>query len=149
MAEFDEKYVGKLREEAAQWRTKYRELEAQGLYKDVEVEFAKRGIEADPSWVNVAEGQSIGEAVDALVTKHPNLSSTVPSVTTPTVDEPKVTRPLAPKAMAAGSPKTETPTTLKDRTPSEIKKDPVARSKLRDQYRALLAGSSNQPNHEY
>lgn len=150
MPDFDKEYVTKLREEAAQWRTKFRELEANGLYKDVEVEMAKRNIKADPTWVEVKEGQSVSDAVDALVAQHPHLSTTTVTTTT-TEDEPSVRRPQTPRVMATGSRvHPETPANhLQDRTPAEIKKDPVARSKLRDQYRALLAASSNQPNHEY
>lgn len=147
---FDKEYVTKLREEAAQWRTKYRELEAQGLYKDVQLEFAKRGIEADPSWVVIAEGQSIKDAVDGLVAKHPNLSAPTPVAPTLPIENTSVRRVQVPSVMSAGPANSDTPPTpFKDRSPAEIKKDPVARSKLRDQYRALLASSSNQPNHEY
>lgn len=147
---FDQEYVSKLREEAAQWRTKYRELEAQGLYKDVQLEFAKRNITADPSWVEITEGQSISDAVDGLVAKHPNLSA--PTLVAPTLppEVPSPKRVQGPSVITAGPSHTDTPVKpFRDRTPGEIKKDPVARSKLRDQYRALLASSSNQPSHEY
>lgn len=151
MPEFDEKYVAKLREEAAQWRTKLRELEAQNLYKDVEVEFAKRGIQADPTWVEVKEGEDISKAVDALVSKHPNLAgSPAPTPTLPTTNEtPEVRRPQLPRVMQAGPKHSDNPDKpFHERAVSEIKKDPVARSKLRDLYRAKLAASSNQPQHD-
>lgn len=150
MPEFDEKYVKELREENAKWRTKFRELEANELYKDVEVEFAKRGIAADPTWVQVEEGQSVTDAVEALVAKHPNLVSQSTQSTTQEVTEPTVRRPTAPRVMSPGGKHSDTPANpLHERSMTEIKKDPVARSRLRDLYRDLLASTSNQPNHGY
>lgn len=148
--EFDAEYVKKLREEAAGWRTKYRELETQGLYKDVQVELANQGIKADPTWVEIKEGQSVTDAVKDLVSKHPNLAPvevpTVP-VLSPTQDPHRV---QAPHVMSVTHPKTEVPSNpLHERSVEEIKKDPVARSRLRDLYRAKLAASSNQPDHKF
>lgn len=151
MADFDEKYVKQLRDEAAGWRTKYRELEAQGLYKDVEVELAKRNIKADPTWVEVKEGQTISQAVDSLVEQHPHLASAPAPTPTNEKVTPEVRRPQAPRAMSTGTHShSDTPDNpMRDRSLDEIKKDPVARAKLRDLYRGLLEKSSNQPKFEY
>lgn len=148
--EFDAEYVKKLREEAASWRTKYRELEVQGTYKDVQVELANQGIKADPTWVTMKEGQCVSDAVKDLVSEHPHLAPSVapsPPVVQPT-DVPR--RVQAPHVMNTTHPKTEVPSNpLHERSVEEIKKDPVARSKLRDLYRAKLAASSNQPDHKF
>jgi hypothetical protein len=153
---FDAEYVKKIREEAAGWRTKYRELESEVAYSKVEAELARRGVKADPSWVTLKEGQKISEAVDALVKQHPHLVGSTGQPVVPTEETepqakptPHVIRPSLPKAMTPGGSNTNSPgadpTSLYGkRTFEEIKKDPVARSKLRDHYRQLLASSSNQ-----
>lgn len=155
--QFDADYVKKLRDEAAQWRTKCRELEGQVAFTQIDAELNKRGIKADPRWVEVEEGKSISEAVDALVEKHPHLKATEPVVqetqtetTVKTTGSPSV-RPMPPKPLVSPQTNTNAPGTsasgvLKDRSFGEIKKDPVARAKLRDLYRSLINQSSNQGN---
>lgn len=152
-SEFDADYVKKLREEAAGWRTKYRELEGQVAYTQVDAEFARRGIKADPSWVTVKEGQKISEAVDDLVKKHPYLAGTEPQkdapVTTETPPQAGPIRPTPPRPMTFQQTDTNAPGAdasglIRDRSFGEIKKDPVARAKLRDLYRGLIQQSSNQ-----
>jgi hypothetical protein len=155
---FDADYVKKLREEAADWRTKFRGLEAQSLYKDVNLELVSQGIKADPTWVQMIEGQSVKEAVEGFKTKYPHLATQpttqvvvpaptmVPASTTPAT--PVV--PTTPQVLQVVAPGTENqPDPLKARGLDEIKKDPVARSRLRDLYRAKLAEGSNQPPHKY
>lgn len=141
---FDAEYVKKLREEAAEWRTKYRELESQSAYKDVSVELARRGVKADPSWIAIEDGQSIADAVESFVGKYPQLAATpqTPATTTPT-HEKRTLRP-SPPPVVTGSPNTNAANVsasgeaLGERSVAEVKKDPVARAKLRDTYRALI-----------
>lgn len=151
MSEFSEEYVKKLREEAASWRTKCRELEAQQHMTQVEAELAKRGIQADPRWVSMEEGQTVGEAIDALVASYPSLQ-------TKTVEEPqgfdldfapepkpRVTpKPVAPSAPQSTTPKPARVNRINSRNIAEIRKDPQARAKVRDLYRSMLQRGSNQ-----
>ena len=142
--EFSLEYVQELRRENAQWRTKYKELEAQ---TSVLGELSSRGIKADPSWVKVAEGQSVSDAVDQMVAKYPHLVVTQEAVVEP--PQVKATRetptpePINPAPPQTG-PRTDTATLLKERNMAEIKKDPKARKALRDEYRELLRASSHQ-----
>lgn len=153
MAEFDEAYVKKLRDEAASWRTKFRELEAQQSKNLVEVELAKQGLQADPGWVNIEEGQSVEDAVAAFATKYPHLKkqeSRSVSVDENDFDFTPQPPKTAPKPLTPTNPNTNIPkpvkaTRITGKNINEIKKDPVARAKVRDAYRALLQKSSNQP----
>lgn len=157
--EFDQGYVKKLREEAANWRTKYRELEAQQQNQLVQVELAKRGIQADPSWVKLDEGQDVGEAIDALVAQYPSLEGSGGGHHSkygnegPTLDDfydepevkPKLTpKPISPSSQRSTSPKPVRAARITKRNIEEIRKDPKARAKIRDQYREMLKQGSNQ-----
>jgi hypothetical protein len=152
---FDAEYVKQLREEAASWRTKYRELEAQVADNSLTVELAKQGIKAEPSWVQVADGQSIAEAVAMFGERYPQLKMAEPSNSTPSPsDTVAPPRARTPKSVPPTVPNTTVPAKAPaDRITSqninEIKKDAVARAKLREQYRALLASTSNQPKNEF
>jgi len=138
---FDAAYVKQLREENASWRSKVRELEAQS---EVQVELARRGIQADPTWVQMKPGQNVEDAVTDLINKHPQLTKPAETV------QETVQRPLVPKAIQSGTGNPINPDKpFHERNVQEIKKDPVARAKLRDLYRAQLAASSNQPDHSY
>lgn len=147
---FSEDYVKKLREEAASWRTKCRNLEGTQLSQQIEVELAKRGIEADPSWVTVDEGQELGEAIDVLVTQYPSLQKKDEVLEESILDLEPETRPrVTPRPVAPSTPKSTVPkpvrsTVISRRNISEIRKDPKARAKVRDLYRGLLAKGSNQ-----
>ena len=156
--EFGADYVKKLREEAANWRTKYRELEAQQHNQLVQVELAKRGIQADPSWVQVEEGQDVGEAIDALVAQYPSLqgsggghrskySNEGPTLDDILADEPKpkvTPKPVAPSMQNSNKPKPVRAARITKRNIEEIRTDPKARAKVRDYYRDLLKMGSNQ-----
>lgn len=149
---FDTEYVKKLREEAASWRTKYRELEAQQATNAVSLELAKRGIQADPTWVKLEEGQEIGDAIDSLVEQYPHLQPTTQSVVEEQNDswlqpepKPRVTpKPVAPTSPRSTTPKPARTARITKRNIAEIKKDPKARAKVRDLYRELLQQGSNQ-----
>lgn len=154
MPEFTEEYVKQLREEAAKWRTKVRELEAQQSSSTISLELAKRGIQADPSWVHVEEGQELGEAIDALVAKFPHLKQqekqSKVEVSDPLDFVLESEKPrMTPKVISPSSPKSTTPqpartAKISSRNIGEIKKDPQARAKVRDLYRELLKKGSNQ-----
>lgn len=147
---FSREYVEKLRSEAAQWRTKYRQLEASS---EITQEFSKRNITADPSWVKVKEGMTVSDAVDDLVAQYPHLASGNAQDNTQTVHpevfEPRTNKSV-PKAMSPQNQNTNTPKDpSKGRSLEEIKKDPVARSALRDNYRELLRQQSNQKHNGF
>lgn len=150
--DFDEGYVKKLREEAASWRTKCRELETQVNSAEIDKELSLQGLKADPSWVQVEEGQSVRDAVEALAAQHPHLQEErvvhdpAPELDYPT-PKPTTPRPLRPSTPNSNSPKPYKANRITSGNISEIKKDPVARSKVRDLYRSLLKSNSNQPDY--
>ena len=147
MVEFDEAYVKKLREENASWRTKVRELEAQQNNSVVQVELAKRGVEADPSWVTIEEGKTVEDAVDTLLETYPSLQTkTVEEEPLFDTEEPVRTtvKPLSPSEHKTTTPKPHSPTRITSRNLKEIRDDPKARAKVRSLYRDLLARGSNQ-----
>jgi len=151
MTEFDEAYVKKLRDEAAKWRVKAKELETQQHTSVIEVELAKQGIKADPTWVTVEEGQSVEDAVGALAASYPSLQKIEEVVQVePDFDFTPETKPkVLPKVLSPSSPQSNVPkpvraTRITQRNIKEIRKDPKARAKVRDAYRAMLAQGSNQ-----
>ena len=110
----------------------------------VEVELAKRGVSADPSWVTIQENQSVSEAVNELIAKHPNLNTTT-TPDAPEAPETRVIKPRAPAAIQAGPTNSNVPPNpMASRSVDEVKKDPKARSQLRDHYRSLIRRESNQ-----
>ena len=145
---FSLEYVQELRREAASYRTRTKELEAQ---YGVMSELSNRGIKADPSWVRVKEGQTAKDAVDELVTQYPHLVVATQSAPAPVAPAAPVTqvhggptpKPAPPPVTPIG-PQKDVSKLLKERNMEEIKKDPVARAALRDQYRAMLQSVSNQ-----
>ena len=148
MPEFSEEYVKQLREEAAKWRTKVRELEADQHQVQVTAELTKRGIQADPGWVTMEEGQNIGEAVDAFIAKYPSLTpKKVEDEPLFNLDEPKprvTPKPMSPSSPATTVPKPAGTNRITSRNVDEIRKDPQARAKVRSLYRELLGRGSNQ-----
>jgi hypothetical protein len=135
---FTADYVQKLRAENASWRQKTRDLENQVLYKDVSVEFAKRGIDIDPSLINIPEGLSATEVADKFA-----------AVFHPIQDEQPVqqTRPSYPSAIIPNSTKpngTSPPAqgAFGGRTLKEVEADPRAREQVRALYREMLRGNS-------
>jgi hypothetical protein len=130
--------LAKLRRENATWRRKYREAE-------VSIELVRRGVQAEPSWVKVAEDEEVAAAVERFVLQYPNLA---PGGQVEEYEEP-APRPTAPAALPTSPRKANTPGpppkgALVNRNLEEIKKDPVARQRLREEYRELLKNSSNQ-----
>ena len=140
--EFSEDYVKELRNEAASWRTKYRELEAS---QSVVQELATRGVKADPKWVTVKTGQTPVEAVNSFLEQYPHMAPaavTTPQTTPQTTPKPAVT--TAPKPLASPAPNTENAELLQTNSLSEIRKDPTARKALREHYRSTLQAASHQ-----
>lgn len=150
---FDREYVQELRKEAAKYRTEAKEyksqleelksLEAQIKTVRIENELVRRGISADPTWIQIKDGQTPAEAVDNFLMKYPNFSGEAE----PSVEHKPVPKALGPNANTSVSNPGSMPNgTLGTRGLDEIKKDPIARSNLRDLYRDLLRTSSNQTN---
>jgi hypothetical protein len=146
--DFSREYVEGLRQEAAGWRTKVRDLESQLKGNDIVLELARQGVAADPSWVQVGEGMTVETAVHDLVARYPHLKGQPTNQTpTPVQDNRVVNRPLAntPKAQQPGPAMTNVPVDPnKGMSLKEIKADPVARAQLRDRYRSLLKQASRQ-----
>lgn len=156
---FDREYVKSLRQEAARYRTEakelkselesYRMLEAQINTVRVEAELTKRNVIADPSWIQLAEGQNPVEAVDNFLEKYPQFktgqieSSIEDKESKSSKDVPKI---ISPNSNKASNPSSVPAGTLGNRDLKQIKDDPIARTNLRDLYRDLLNSSSNQIN---
>jgi hypothetical protein len=143
---FSQEYVEKLRKEAADWRTKYRDLESHQQSTEVQAEFARRGITADSSWVKLSEGMKVSDAVDDLVTRYPHLAPAQNGNT----NLPQPSLPTnTPQVLRGTTSNTNLPTNpTQGRSLTEIQKDPVARSQLRERYRQLIQQSSRQTNGE-
>lgn len=152
---FSQEYVAELRRENAHWRNKLRDVETvvqqyQQAEKDYQIndriskELTERGLtDVDPVWVDVGDGQDINKAVDAFLEKHPRfkvgLEDPFPAPADKEEHAPargKVTPPMS----------VERKNTNVSKYPSDyqsMKKDPMARSKLRDLYRGLLSAQQN------
>jgi hypothetical protein len=142
---FAPEYVKELRQEAAEWRTKYRGLEQRVVQAEVRSELKDRNVKADPSWVKVAEGQSVTEAVEAFVTQYPHLmSGPSEEVEVEAPRAPKrVTKPLPGEAKNSNIPGPKAGGILGSKNLAEIKKDGKARGQMRDLYRELINKSNN------
>lgn len=150
--DFSEEYVKQLREEAAGWRVKYRELEQSQKLLEVKAELDKRGIKADPSWIKVSDGQSVELAVETLLKEYPHLKpepegndanpepdDTISKIIKKKVEIGKMPKPTSPDPASYGHETSSPHETLKTRQLDEVKKDPRARALLRKQYRNMLA----------
>lgn len=141
---FSEEYVRELRAENAQWRTKYRELEAQQTKFQVKEELLSQGAstKVNPKWVEQSEGETISDAVSRFLVDYPEWKS---SVEGPPVDDGRKNLPK-PKP---GTPRKNSntpgpnPSLSGNRELKELREDPKARSQLRSQYRELVAQASN------
>lgn len=139
-------YVKQLREEAASWRTKFRELETQQKTYTVQEELNKRGIKANAKWVDVQEGQSITEAVEAFTKEYPHLviqTNTEPTEPDNTKAIKKVIgpKPNTPPVTNINSTKSkDLNTALKTGSLNDIKNDPNLRKQTQQWYQSMLAG---------
>jgi hypothetical protein len=147
---FDADYVKSIRQESAKYRTQvkdlkselegYKGLEAQLTAIRIENEFIRRGIKAEPQWVQIQEGETPSAAVDGFLEKYPQFAGGS-ATEAQEQEETKVEPKSVPKAM---SPKPTNTREIPQRSLDEIKQDPSARSNLTDLYRDLLKTSSNQ-----
>lgn len=140
--EFSEDYVKQLRDEAAGWRKKTRELEAQVQQSTIALEFTKRGINADPSWVKPVEGQTITEAVEDFAIRYPQLQP-APQQVEQTPNPRGVPTAMPPGQNNANSAGPPAAGSIINRDFESIKKDPAAHRELRDLYRNLIAQNSH------
>lgn len=148
---FDADYVKGLRQEAAKYRNQtkelktelegYKGLEAQISAIRIENEFMRRGISAEPQWVQVQDGESPSEAVDKFLAKYPQFSGGSQEVTVQ--EEERVEPKPFPKAMPPAPTNTSHANPM-TRSLEEIKQDPAARNNLTDLYRDLLKQESHQ-----
>ena len=143
---FSADYVKELRDEAAGWRTKFRELEAATVTKDIEIGLAKRGIQAKASWVEVKDGQTIDEALDAfaqefssLVSKEQPQSKQEPVTKTLQYGNNPVNRFSPPPTNTSNVETKDLNEILSSQSLNDAKQDPVKRSQIRDWYRSALA----------
>jgi len=137
---FSPDYVKELRTENASWRHKVRELEQKVQKYDIQVEFARRGIDADPSMLNIPEGMSAAEAVDKFVsTFQIQTPAAAPSQEAPRPNYPSALAPNTTKPNASGPPAQGA---FGGRTLKEVEADPKAREQVRAMYREMLRSGS-------
>jgi len=136
-------YVKSLRDEAAGWRSKLRESEAtiatmntKTVESSIGSMLETKGIKCDPSFIKVAEGQTIEQAVDKFATEYPQFK-----VEATTEENNDNTNTNNTNIEAMNTRKENTNTNNRGSKPTDVaavKKDPIARAKLRDQYRSML-----------
>lgn len=137
---YSTEYVKELRDEAASWRTKLRDTENRltsleaDIAKNVKVstikeELSKRNLNIDVDFIKLEQGDSASTAVDNFLKKYPQFGE-------PTVSEP-TRKPLPPNKRNTNAP------AVINEDYAAVKKDPIARTKLRELYRSMLADRSN------
>ena len=141
---FSSEYVRELREEAASWRTKFREAEAKvqtleqtiqvgNIISNVKNEIDKRGLKINPEFITIGDDGDAVKAVDAFLEEYTQFAIVEPPKRTPNFD----TKPIT-------SSKTNTNNNpVRKGNIMDIKNDPIARAKLRDQYRSMLGRGDN------
>lgn len=158
-AGFPLEYVEKLRYENASGRVKFRDLEKrfETLEENIKRhvtespisdELKKRNLTIEPSWIKIEKDKSVAESVDTFLKKYPQFESKSTEVDfTPrkettqekstTTQEEKEKEKSTQKPMSTQ--KTNTNVQIgKVSDVGAIKKDPIARAKLRDHYHSLL-----------
>ena len=126
--------LAKLRRENATWRRKYSEAQ-------VGLELVRRGVQAEPGWVKIGDGEDISTAVDSFVEKYPYLAPGGQNG-----DYEEETRPGAPAALPPAPRNANVPgpparSGLRHRNIEEVKKDPKARRQFVDEFRGVLGYS--------
>lgn len=140
---YSSEYVKELRDEAATWRNKLRETETKvqqlesTLNKDrvlntVGKELEKRGIKCDPTWIKLEEGVTPDKAVDKFLKDYPQFAQGNQESFAPRSTK---------RPMEINSQDSNIENTAKSELDA-IRKDPIAREKLRSLYRGLLAKSA-------
>lgn len=141
---FSPEYVKELREEAASWRTKFRETESRvqqleqtinmsTIISNVKSEISKRGLKINPEFITIGEDGDAVKAVDAFLEEYPQFA--MPA------DQPRQTQTFE-KPIASQKSNTNNIPVRKGNI-MDIKNDPIARAKLRDQYRSMLGRGDN------
>ena len=141
---YSREYVKELRDEAAAYRVRAREAEEkyqnlqntvsqQETTNSISSELAKRGIKADASWIKAGEGETPTAAVDRFLKDYPQFNAE-PAPQQPIIKGQDPLKQKGPKSNTINTSVSEL---------GAVKKDPVARAQLRDQYRAMLANSAN------
>lgn len=135
-------YVKELRDEAAMWRTKFKEEnkrantldeQVKGIvtYTEVQEEIAKRGLKIKPDFIELGEDNDIGKAIDSFLEEYPQFAEPVNSFSRNSIKENKSKdKPLQPNR--------DKNFNIKNFNIGDIKKDPIGRAKLRDMYRNAL-----------
>jgi len=145
--QFDETYVKSLREEAAGYRTQvrdlksqledYRSLEGQIHTLKIENELYRRGIEADPSFIQLKPNQAVSEAVDNFLAKYPQFVPQIVQPTEPTPQPAEIPNTIPPQAGNANTPGAR-PVMFGDRSIMDMAQDPVARQQITAMYQNKL-----------
>jgi hypothetical protein len=142
---FSPDYVKELREEAASWRTKFRETESKvqtleqqihyaTVVSSVKSEIDKRGLKINPDFITLGEDGDVTKAVDKFLEEYPQFGNTesTTQITNQKTEVKKGVRPIT-------NERTNTNTqSSSSKNIQDIKNDPIARAKLRDQYRSAL-----------
>jgi len=151
-AGYSAEYVKSLRDEAASWRTRLRETETEvsnlkqtiskiQLDNTIGEELEKRGLNINPGWINVEEGITPDKAVDKFLKDYPQLAGPTENIV-PNRDIPNMNR----KPMVPSNTNSNIENTAKHELDA-IRKDPIAREKLRGLYRSMLAQNSGSSNY--
>jgi len=148
-------YVRELRDEAASWRTKLRDSETkyQTLEKSVQEatvkatlgeELSKRGVKVNPEWIKIGQGQTTAQAVDLFLKEYPQFAAgntddgdVITAQAADTTPDPRSQQRPQTTKKANSNVQVGKVSDLQ-----AIKKDPVARAKVRDLYRSLVANQS-------
>jgi hypothetical protein len=142
---YSAEYVKSLRDEAATWRTKLRDVETelntmkvtiskQETLNSINTELSTRKIKVDPSWIKLEKDQSPKDAVDKFLKDYPQFAIASEDNNTYV---PKSRKPMGAKPNNTNVENTDV-SEIKS-----IKQDPIARAKLRDHYRALLSRNNS------
>ena len=146
---YSAEYVKELRDEAASWRVKFRETEDKfnALNSKIETTTKQSSIQeilnqkeikgVNPKWIELKDGMTPEVAVDNFLKEYPHLGKVESNPGDNNQHSPRNTRaPQVPNHDNSNIENTQV-SELK-----AIKQDPIARSKLRNQYRMMLAKNS-------
>lgn len=141
---FSPEYVKELREEAASWRTKFREVEQKvqtleqtiqvgAIVSNVKNEIEKRGLKINPEFISIGEDGDAVAAVDAFLEEYPQFAA-----------EPITKQTPVNRNKPIGTEKVNTNNNpARKGNIMDAKNDPIARAKLREQYRNMLGRGDN------
>ena len=139
---YSQEYVSSLRDEAASWRTKLRESEEKSenmlktqFHNEVNSVLKNKGLSnIKAEWIESIDAESIDLAVDKFVEQNPLFKSDQ------TIIKKETKQPMnTTKENTNSNNRFESNPDL-----ASIRKDPIARSKMREQYRTLLRNKNKQ-----